>query len=101
MSAHHHDGREVSPDSPDIFNSVFNSTFKSMLAITGIMVMAAVASGIASAQGLPTTLKGDAGLKSGSLPPPGLYITNLVYHYSCLLYTSDAADERSSVDLGG
>ena len=22
-------------------------------------------------------------------------------HYSCLLYTSDAADERSSVDLGG
>ena len=23
------------------------------------------------------------------------------YHYGCLLYTSDAADERSSVDLGG
>ena len=22
-------------------------------------------------------------------------------HYNCLLYTSDAADERSSVDLGG
>ena len=22
-------------------------------------------------------------------------------HYRCLLYTSDAADERSSVDLGG
>src|SRR5678816_1524700 len=22
-------------------------------------------------------------------------------HYTCLLYTSDAADERSSVDLGG
>ena len=22
-------------------------------------------------------------------------------HYPCLLYTSDAADERSSVDLGG
>ena len=22
-------------------------------------------------------------------------------YYSCLLYTSDAADERSSVDLGG
>ena len=22
-------------------------------------------------------------------------------HYACLLYTSDAADERSSVDLGG
>ena len=25
----------------------------------------------------------------------------LHYNYSCLLYTSDAADERSSVDLGG
>ena len=24
-----------------------------------------------------------------------------VYLYFCLLYTSDAADERSSVDLGG
>mgnify|MGYP003381056327 CR=1 FL=1 len=23
------------------------------------------------------------------------------HYYSCLLYTSDAADERSSVDLGG
>ena len=23
------------------------------------------------------------------------------FHYTCLLYTSDAADERSSVDLGG
>ena len=28
-------------------------------------------------------------------------ITDLVQFYSCLLYTSDAADERSSVDLGG
>ena len=25
----------------------------------------------------------------------------LVHQYRCLLYTSDAADERSSVDLGG
>ena len=36
----------------------------------------------------------------------GNYIRNrgnalLSYTYSCLLYTSDAADERSSVDLGG
>ena len=37
-----------------------------------------------------------------------LNLTNLImqFHeiertYSCLLYTSDAADERSSVDLGG
>ena len=26
---------------------------------------------------------------------------NLTFHAACLLYTSDAADERSSVDLGG
>ena len=25
----------------------------------------------------------------------------LIEHKNCLLYTSDAADERSSVDLGG
>src|SRR5678816_2773281 len=29
------------------------------------------------------------------------YIPNAVWPRSCLLYTSDAADERSSVDLGG
>ena len=29
--------------------------------------------------------------------PPVIYI----YIITCLLYTSDAADERSSVDLGG
>ena len=27
--------------------------------------------------------------------------TKIKQHKSCLLYTSDAADERSSVDLGG
>ena len=27
--------------------------------------------------------------------------THLNHDYTCLLYTSDAADERSSVDLGG
>ena len=26
---------------------------------------------------------------------------NLLHDHTCLLYTSDAADERSSVDLGG
>ena len=30
-----------------------------------------------------------------------LYVTVLDSFNSCLLYTSDAADERSSVDLGG
>ena len=28
-------------------------------------------------------------------------LKQLMRWYSCLLYTSDAADERSSVDLGG
>ncbi len=28
-------------------------------------------------------------------------VLNKAYPYPCLLYTSDAADERSSVDLGG
>ena len=31
----------------------------------------------------------------------GFYIVEYEQHGSCLLYTSDAADERSSVDLGG
>ena len=30
-----------------------------------------------------------------------MYGAALWLHYICLLYTSDAADERSSVDLGG
>ena len=40
----------------------------------------------------------------GTIHPVGV-IPNLLVtiesYYSCLLYTSDAADERSSVDLGG
>ena len=28
-------------------------------------------------------------------------VKDVINIYSCLLYTSDAADERSSVDLGG
>src|SRR5678810_1507091 len=31
----------------------------------------------------------------------GVKISKWLNSYSCLLYTSDAADERSSVDLGG
>ena len=34
----------------------------------------------------------------GTLLVVGLFLT---IAYACLLYTSDAADERSSVDLGG
>ena len=32
---------------------------------------------------------------------PAVILVGLVSDYACLLYTSDAADERSSVDLGG
>ena len=28
-------------------------------------------------------------------------LVRMIHHIGCLLYTSDAADERSSVDLGG
>src|SRR5678809_510163 len=38
--------------------------------------------------------------KSAGLLPPNHYLSVAV-SYLCLLYTSDAADERSSVDLGG
>ena len=34
-------------------------------------------------------------------PHTALLIDNRPLYYPCLLYTSDAADERSSVDLGG
>src|SRR5678815_1236614 len=35
------------------------------------------------------------------LTPPGFVEALVARMHSCLLYTSDAADERSSVDLGG
>src|SRR5678810_579655 len=42
---------------------------------------------------------------NGSIPGPALIFTEgdtaEIYLHNCLLYTSDAADERSSVDLGG
>ena len=39
----------------------------------------------------------DAGLE----PQPEAFNARLDHRRTCLLYTSDAADERSSVDLGG
>ena len=33
--------------------------------------------------------------------PPNRYIQNRHFHKTCLLYTSDAADELDGVDLGG
>ena len=42
-------------------------------------------------------------LREGTLTMPGAACrkTGLGKDVTCLLYTSDAADERSSVDLGG
>ena len=41
----------------------------------------------------------DAERHAGPVAPDDLVVLDPVKH--CLLYTSDAADERSSVDLGG
>ena len=47
------------------------------------------------------TLKWDEAINSNQVlgPPSDQMYWDL--KFSCLLYTSDAADERSSVDLGG
>src|SRR5664280_324613 len=47
----------------------------------------------------PTVSLADAGLASGA-EPPTLVFTSFMTPRSCLLYTSDAADEEDSVDLG-
>src|SRR5215510_9428438 len=36
----------------------------------------------AVAQGLPSTVRGDIGLQAGTLPPPGIYVVNLIYNYN-------------------
>ena len=47
-------------------------------------------------------LRGGAALTIAGLGAEGMTaVENTEYIDSCLLYTSDAADERSSVDLGG
>src|SRR5665648_1304313 len=40
-------------------------------------------------------------LRGNELVPKGLRFTNYKLFMRCLLYTSDAADEEDSVDLGG
>ena len=52
-----------------------------------------------SQRGNRAAAPGSAG--SSSAPTPGEPATAPAQAWPCLLYTSDAADERSSVDLGG
>ena len=50
-----------------------------------LLVMMAIAvffSQPAAAQGLPSTVRGDFGLQAGTLPPPGIYVVNLVFNYN-------------------
>ena len=45
--------------------------------------------------------KGGLGTPDSFINDPGLWQAGNRLSVPCLLYTSDAADERSSVDLGG
>ena len=44
---------------------------------------------------------GENHTRGGEHRPPDVNLRRALQHQVCLLYTSDAADERSSVDLGG
>jgi hypothetical protein len=58
-----------------------------------VFAVIALSSQMAVAQGLPTTLKGDVGLQAGSQPPPGFYITNIVFNYNFdTLKTNDGSE---------
>ena len=54
----------------------------SMRRILLALLVSLAAAGSASGQLNGENIKGDAGLKSGSQPPPGTYLTNLSYFYS-------------------
>jgi hypothetical protein len=76
--------------------SAVPSALITLLAITVV----ALSPQRAAAQGLPTTIKGDVGLKSGSQPPPGLYITNLVFNYNFdTLRTNDGDKIEGSTSI--
>jgi hypothetical protein len=52
------------------------------LAILLAIALAAVSPRVAAAQAVPTTNKGWIGLKSGTQPPPGQYVTLLLLNYN-------------------
>ena len=50
---------------------------------------------------LPFALKSFDNLENSATKPAAISVCGPPFPCGCLLYTSDAADERSSVDLGG
>jgi hypothetical protein len=63
-----------------------------------VIAIVALSPQVAAAQALPTTNKGWIGLKSGTQPPPGQYITFLIWTYN--FDTLKANDGRQIGDRG-
>jgi hypothetical protein len=62
------------------------------LVILLVIAIVALSPRVATAQAIPTTNKGWIGLKSGTQPPPGQYITFLLWNYNFdTLKTNDGA----------
>ncbi len=71
-----------------------------VLFVIAITFSIALAPAEIKAQGLPPILRGDFGLKSGSQAPPGIYVTNLIYHYNPnTLVTSDGREIETRTRL--
>ena len=66
-----------------------------------IEITHSVESSFFNADGQPITVQEFLENLYGSIPEFFKSEAELIRIWSCLLYTSDAADERSSVDLGG
>src|SRR6266536_3787529 len=54
---------------------------RAALLLTLLLLIVSASSGVARAQLNIPVVRGDNGLKSGSQPPPGMYLTGLVYFY--------------------
>jgi hypothetical protein len=72
---------KISHEAAQIVDSILAIT-SSALVLLAMMAVPVLLSQPAAAQGLPTTVRGDIGLQAGTLPPPGIYVVNLVYNYN-------------------
>ena len=90
--------------------AAFKESTPECIGIQTLYVAAAIITGVSPVRSLPTTSATFAELvrTSGGRSSRGMASDEGVRAhtvqpcvFSCLLYTSDAADERSSVDLGG